>query len=86
MKTKLKGIVARRFKATKGYWEVVAVHNSKLKKAVRFKAVNETTYEGYYEFMTRLIARNGNELCNNPRQFNSIRAALKNIMAVKASA
>lgn len=80
-----KGIIVAKIPGKKGTWEIVAIHNKKAKKAVKFKALNETVYEGYFEFSTRLIARNGNLLCINPRQFNAIAGAKKNIKAVQLS-
>lgn len=84
-KKKRSGILVKVIPGKKGYWEIFAVYNSKRKKSIRFKGVDGKTYEGYYEFATRLISRNGNLLSTNPKQFNQIAGGVKNIMAVKNS-
>lgn len=86
MKKTTKGIVARWIQSVAAHWEVVAVLNPKRKKIIRFKDVGGKIHSGPYEFATRLVARNGNVLCINPRQFNTIAGALKNIKSVKNSA
>lgn len=86
MKSKRKGIIARIIPGAGAHWEIFAVHNKRLKKAVRFRSVNGTMYEGFFEFATRLISHNGNEIAINPRQFNTIAGAKKNINSVKNSA
>jgi len=81
-----KGIIVMHIPGKKGKWEIVAIHNKKAKKAVKFKALNGAVYEGYFEFSTRLISKNGNMISTNPKQFNAIAGAKKNIKAVQLSA
>lgn len=79
-------IIVRALPAKKGRWEIYASRAPKAKKAVTFTAKNGTTYTGFFEFGTRLIAKNGNLICGNLKQFNAIAGAVKNINAVKNSA
>ena len=70
-KTKLPGEVIKTIPAKKGKWEV-------------YKYVaNKVT--GFKAYGNRLIAKNGNIICNN-KDFNQLAGALKNIRSVKASA
>ena len=80
------GIVVLVMEAKKGNWEIYASPSKKRKLPVTFKDIEGKKYKGLYEFGTRLIVPNGNEVACNPRQFNSILGAKKNIKSVKESA
>lgn len=79
-----KGHIIKVIPTKKGRWEVFTIHNPKRKKPVRVRKMNGSMIEGYFDFGTRIISRNGRGL-QIGTGFNTVAIALKNIKAVQTT-